>query len=330
MSIVSLVPEVYVDVKRIPDFLPWGLRYNAFYPYSDLFSHIVNTQATAPPWDAELEAYYRTFHPDVWLYLMMDHHTDASALESLRGRLDALRQSGLVEDSHTGAALEDLEVAIGMVEARLRKRWEKIFGLRDIRDKYFRMHGVYAGGTDYYCVDDHLNDLQFPAPAAAQHSLWPLSYRPEGNDATPDLRTSGGGARGRGRSRTRKDAKLHLERRDGTTKRRLSSPRPSMKRARPASPSVSPVYFAIALLKLYRPTRPLGEQLFLHSSLAPPGPSPGAQVPRYGSYQALKREQRARIVSPQQKGTSLPRFISFGTRSLPDASGRYADTAGDR
>lgn len=128
MSIVSLVPEVYVDVKRIPDFLPWGLRYNAFYPYSDLFSHIVNTQATAPPWDAELEAYYRTFHPDVWLYLMMDHHTDASALESLRGRLDALRQSGLVEDSHTGAALEDLEVAIGMVEARLRKRWEKIFG----------------------------------------------------------------------------------------------------------------------------------------------------------------------------------------------------------
>lgn len=86
-------------------------------------------------------------------------------------------------------------------------------GLRDIRDKYFRMHGVYAGGTDYYCVDDHLNDLQFPAPAAAQHSreppcafrslslfasapltvatalctVWPLSYRPEGNDATVRL-----------------------------------------------------------------------------------------------------------------------------------------------
>lgn len=87
MSIDTLVPEVHVNVANLPPLLPWSLRYNDLYPYSDLFSHIVSTRPGCPRWNAELEAYHQTFHPEVWLYLSIDRDGDAHALRQLRSRL---------------------------------------------------------------------------------------------------------------------------------------------------------------------------------------------------------------------------------------------------
>ncbi|BGP29548.1 hypothetical protein JCM10296v2_001287 [Rhodotorula toruloides] len=128
--------HLHVSVANLPPLLPWSLRYNDLYPYSDLFSHIVSTRPGCPRWNAELEAYHQTSHPEVWVYLSIDHDGDTHALRQLHSRLGELRQSKLKREPEDGALVVELESAIDLLQSRQRDRWNKLYGLFDIRDKY--------------------------------------------------------------------------------------------------------------------------------------------------------------------------------------------------
>lgn len=128
MSLASLVPEVDIDVASIPSFIPPDVLYDALYPYSPPFSHIVDTRTDCPPWNADLEAYFQTFHWMVFMWLQMDHSKDDKALSALRARLDKLERSSMARKADEGATRDDLAAAIAHMEARQRSRWEKLYG----------------------------------------------------------------------------------------------------------------------------------------------------------------------------------------------------------
>jgi hypothetical protein len=128
MTLPSLVPDVRVNVPDLPPLLPWSLRYNFLYPYCNLFSHIVPTQPGPPRWNAELEAYHRTFDPDIWLFLGRDHDDDTFALRKFRSRSVELKRRKRTKEVDGGASLADLEAAIASIESRLLTRWNRLLG----------------------------------------------------------------------------------------------------------------------------------------------------------------------------------------------------------
>ncbi|KAK4333270.1 hypothetical protein RTBOTA2_001994 [Rhodotorula toruloides] len=179
MSLPSLVPEVHVDVASLPLLLPRSLRYYDLYPYSDLFSHIVSTRPGCPSWNAELEAYYQTFHPSVWVYLSIDHNNDTRALRQLRSRLGELRKSKLKREPEDGASVDELESAIKIVQLRQLDRWNKLFGLLDIRDKYIQhQQDLFPREVHYEIKKAAVRAMESTEPAAARRSLWPLFLPP--------------------------------------------------------------------------------------------------------------------------------------------------------
>ncbi|BGP29494.1 hypothetical protein JCM10296v2_001233 [Rhodotorula toruloides] len=175
MSLASLVPIPRIDPNEIPPLLPWGLRYNSLYPYSNLFSHIVETHDDDPSWTSELEAYYKTFHLYVWYYLGIDDGQDSDALKAAQERAEALRKSHVSREGDDGASLADLEWAIELLTTRCRVRWDRLYGLDAVRQKYFDNQRQLHPAADYLELKQMLPcDAEFKPPKAARQSLWPI------------------------------------------------------------------------------------------------------------------------------------------------------------
>ncbi|BGO89066.1 uncharacterized protein RHTO_01133 [Rhodotorula toruloides NP11] len=179
MSLPSLVPRLYVDVNDIPPLIPKRIL-KALYPYSSLFPHVVDTRTDCPPWTAELEAYFQTFHWQVWVWLTIDCITEEEALQGLRARLGELEQSRRAQEADEGATREDLRTAITLIEARQRLRWERLYGLWDAREKFLARfdNGRWRFSTKK-AIAAALGTADFKHPEAAEQSLWPISEPPE-------------------------------------------------------------------------------------------------------------------------------------------------------
>ncbi|BGO89105.1 hypothetical protein NBRC10512v2_001052 [Rhodotorula toruloides] len=153
MSLASLVPDTRVDPALLPPLLPWTLRFNALYPYCDIFSHIVPTQYGPPAWTAELEAYWQTFDVAVWDHLRKDHFRDNFAIMGMRGKLGSLEGAQLARESPDSPSRADIEDAIQLLNRHI-------------------------GVSDYDFLDSKLEQSAFPPPKAAPFSLWPVPLDP--------------------------------------------------------------------------------------------------------------------------------------------------------
>ncbi|KAL7337428.1 hypothetical protein BJY59DRAFT_654714 [Rhodotorula toruloides] len=191
MSLASLVPDTRVDPALLPPLLPWTLRFNALYPYCDIFSHIVPTQYGPPAWTAELEAYWQTFDVAVWDHLRKDHFRDNFAIMGMRGKLGSLEGAQLARESPDSPSRADIEDAIQLLVTRRSTRWDRLYnqrppaellafaGLADIRTRYLNHpQNRHIGVSDYDFLDSKLEQSAFPPPKAAPFSLWPVPLDP--------------------------------------------------------------------------------------------------------------------------------------------------------
>ncbi|BGP59646.1 hypothetical protein NBRC10512v2_000942 [Rhodotorula toruloides] len=150
----------------------------SLYPYSDLFSHIVTTRDDCPPWTAELETYYKTFRLYVWYYLGIDDGYDNDALKAAQERAEALRKSQMSREADDGASLADLEWAIELLTTRCRVRWDRLYGLHVVRQKYFDNQRQLHPAADYLELTQMLPcDAEVKSPKAARQSLWPIPIK---------------------------------------------------------------------------------------------------------------------------------------------------------
>ncbi|BGP29602.1 hypothetical protein JCM10296v2_001341 [Rhodotorula toruloides] len=173
MSLASLIPATRVDPALLPSLLPWSLRHNELYPYCDLFSHIVPTEPGLSRWNAELEAYYRTFDTQVWYLLGHDHDTDTYALEKLRSRQGELKRRKRKKEHGDGVSLAGLEAAIAAIQSRILMRWSKLLGeparsrlvfLRPLE----KLHHSY---DDLYLMRKVVPPMRYERPVARPCSL---------------------------------------------------------------------------------------------------------------------------------------------------------------
>ncbi|BGO97292.1 LigA [Rhodotorula toruloides ATCC 204091] len=179
MSLASLVPDTRVDPALLPPLLPWSLRYNDLYPYCDFFSHIVPTQYDPPAWTTELEAYWQTFDVAVWSHLSKDHFRDHFAIMGMRERLSSSKGAQLARELPDSPSRVDFEDAIQFLLTRRSTRWNRLYGLDDIRRRYLNHpENRHIGVSDYDFLDSKLEKSAFPPPKAAPFSLWPIPLDP--------------------------------------------------------------------------------------------------------------------------------------------------------
>lgn len=176
--------------------LPWGLRYNILLPYCEADPDdpaAPSPRTDCPPWTAELEAYHATVHPDVWAILRADDYLDTSAIRQIRLRIEALKQSPR-RATEDGACLDDLEVALDLLETRRLLRLDSLYGaysrlpsmdastdelvawpaLDVVRDKYFFLKASPSLPDPDHVVAQLPRDPSFKPPTAGAGSR---SYR---------------------------------------------------------------------------------------------------------------------------------------------------------
>ncbi|EGU13475.1 Serine/arginine repetitive matrix 1 [Rhodotorula toruloides ATCC 204091] len=175
MSLPSLIPFPRVDPNELPSLLPWGLLYSVVFPYSDLFSHIVDTSNQCPRWTIALEAFWETIHPFAWLHLGRDDREDEVAIANLRRRICKLERQQLREEADGGASLIDLRTGVQLLMERRRIRWERLFGLDAVRQIYLRhKRPFFFMYADPQIMAATLKPAEYAPPNAPRHSLWPV------------------------------------------------------------------------------------------------------------------------------------------------------------
>ncbi|BGO88997.1 hypothetical protein NBRC10512_002064 [Rhodotorula toruloides] len=180
MSLASLVPSIQADPALMAQLLPWGLRYNILLPYCEADPDdpaAPSPRTDCPPWTAELEAYHATVHPDVWAILRADDYLDTSAIRQIRLRIEALKQSPR-RATEDGACLDDLEVALDLLETRRLLRLDSLYALDVVRDKYFFLKASPSLPDPDHVVAQLPRDPSFKPPTAGAGSLWPIYVAP--------------------------------------------------------------------------------------------------------------------------------------------------------
>ncbi|GAA6041802.1 hypothetical protein NBRC10512_002063 [Rhodotorula toruloides] len=93
-------------------------------------------------------------------------------------RAEALRKSQMSREADDGASLADLEWAIELLTTRCRVRWDRLYGLHVVRQKYFDNQRQLHPAADYLELTQMLPcDAEVKSPKAARQSLWPIPIK---------------------------------------------------------------------------------------------------------------------------------------------------------
>ncbi|BGP41543.1 hypothetical protein JCM10449v2_005534 [Rhodotorula kratochvilovae] len=176
------IPDVRVDVVRLPQLTPWGLWYHLTRKglFNDWPQH-AHSRDKPPHWTIQLEAYYQRFHPDIWPILDADDDLDARAMRDLDARIAALAQ---VEGDAAEDETRRLQEALCAVRSRRSKRWYAFYGLHKQRVAFLAWFAQYRprlSQQEILSKHTQAGYLGRLRPVRSR-SLWPIPLPPPAED----------------------------------------------------------------------------------------------------------------------------------------------------